>query len=262
MPKPEGLKSTIATESSPEAVAQQEAPKTEEPVFSDEQMNLTHEAAETAKQEEAGNPQKISALQNEITQTLNNTETPESSGQEQSIELLDREAVEKIENAPAIRLYDKVCLLLVKAGGKPTSDIEIGGEWARQNNGLYLTVDSDLLQGAENLIKDLKLPYKKLETQTQIATDSENSDNNLIREVEDIIVGKDEASLDQYFQAKTHQEFGRAYGYPDTATEGFTTENTKDTIMAWNLPEEIKQSEYYPFIIYQLQKIIGRKKLK
>ena len=96
------------------------------------------------------------------------------------------------------------------------------------------------------------LPFKIMDSTIETEESSENPKNKTKHELVFIIAGKDKKSLNQLSSAKTSEDFGRAYGYPETSVISF--EDKDKTMMAWELPDEIKQSDFYPFIMYRLSK--------
>jgi hypothetical protein len=156
-------------------------------------------------------------------------------------EIIEREKVEKIESAP-IRVDDKVTLLLLIAGVKPAGETEIMGErWEKGEKPKH--VDKSYIKDIECFLQDLDLPFKIAEPETKADDDTKFESIN-------IFAGKDEESLDNLSSAKTPEEFGKAYGYPESTIDAY--KNQENSMMAWELPDEIRNSDFYPFIMYRL----------
>ncbi|MBU2539557.1 hypothetical protein KJ786_00115 [Patescibacteria group bacterium] len=182
-----------------------------------------------------------------------------TSSQENGPEILDKETVEKIE-AASIYVDEKVGLLLLKTGDKPVTDITVGGEWWSQGKEKKHLREEDV-KSVEDLLSVLSLPYKKKRVRTDVQTSTDNAEQGERREVKDFAIGKDEQSLKNILQAKNQIEFGKAYGYPETAVRVYVRP-MEHSFMRWELPADVKQSDFYPFIMFRVSKENWREEIK
>lgn len=181
----------------------------------------------------------------------------------ESVKELDERTIERIESAPVVGIDGKVGLLLLKTKDKPVSDIEVRGEAWNDGEGRKVVSEDDIAK-VEELIRDLGLVFKK-EKPTEMRWSSVgNSEEDIIFENITIHVGKDEESLKKILSAKTSQEYGEAYGYPQTAVELFNRgpDDDGNTLMRWELPEEEMKSDYYPFIMFRMSKANWREEVE
>jgi len=160
------------------------------------------------------------------------------------IKTVEREKVEKIESA-SIRVDDKVTLLLLKAGAKPAGETEIISEqWKEGEKPKH--IDKSYMENIERFLQDLELPFEIARAKIETKGDGKKFESI------NIFAGKDKESLDKLMSAKTPEEFGKAYGYPDQSIDAF--KDQENSMMAWELPDEVKQSDFYSFIMYRLSK--------
>ena len=152
-------------------------------------------------------------------------------------DLIGAENIEKIESSP-FNIEDKINILLVVAGVKPASKITV------ENNPI-------LIQQIKEIIDSLGLPfdYKQALFSDKVEDFAAEKKGSMM----DIFVAKDQKSLEDLEEAwKQQSDFsiGLASGYPASAVENYF--HGGPGYMRWELPEDVKVEDYYPFIRFKL----------
>jgi hypothetical protein len=156
--------------------------------------------------------------------------------------------IKRIIETPMHGRIDAANLILVTEGLKPATGISLfyykEGEKEYSEEDFYLDI-----QGVYNLLEELGLPYDHA---IEKATEEYPYDIAFFE------VGKDEEALQQLHEANNeqtavekHMKLGKAYGYPETMIEAYTT----GRLMKKNeLPEDLKNDPVVKFVNFYLSK--------
>jgi hypothetical protein len=173
---------------------------------------------------------------------------------------LTPEEIELIETAP-LSSWEKVEILLVKAGITPVNEIELYGEaWEKGKDIDRKSADRKHLDEITDLLGKLGMACKIGESELNEFTSAENID--MQRERVAIVYGTKD-SLDRLMRAEktqNHNEMGLCYGYPETAINAYG--NDEKSMPRRDLPSEIKAKEFYPFIEFFPSKDNWREEIK
>ncbi len=202
---------------------------------------------------------------------INNPDTgvDHKEGESFDSEILPKEVVSKIESfkkresvtpMPDI-LGEKVEILLVRSGVKPSGEIAVYGDFEEEGVKKFNDKSAELLQEEvgkiERFLKDIGLRYKI--GKPEIHEMRGEKVGNIRQEFLFINIARNQDSLDALYSAKGDEEAGLAYGYPTTAIESFLS---KKAMSRSELPEEVKEKEFYPFIFFKLSKDNWQKEIK
>lgn len=166
---------------------------------------------------------------------------------------IPNEIMELIENS-SLNPDEKIELVLIKAGFKPVTDITLYSEsWVKESEENRKTVDSDKVRQFENLLENLGLVIKVNESEidefSRIEDEQPEREIVMQREKITITVGRDQATIEKFMQAVQHgndEEMGELFEYPKTAIEAYL--GKRESIKRQDLPAEIKEKDFYPFI--------------
>jgi hypothetical protein len=185
------------------------------------------------------------------------------------------ELVEKIENSK-LDTDSKVGLLLVKAGIKPSSSLELTirtGEniWLTsedlreveailKNSGLAFDVGEILTEGSEE-DEEKKDKSKTLDTVEILISGSQDKLEHL-KEIKGRLPGPQQVGRGKYTEKQRradYKELGLAFGYPESAIEAFMNDTT---IAKDDLPEDVRKSSAFVFSTFRLSKDNWQEELK
>lgn len=138
--------------------------------------------------------------------------------------------IKLVEFAP-IDLTDRTNLLLVLAQEKPATHIEIYQNCIlNHKTGIYELGSLEIVarETMSHLLDQLNLPYWLSErTLNNFDTRYSGLLNRYKSETFSVHVGKDETSLNALKNAKDSKDFGKALGFPETATMAYAGEIPK-----------------------------------
>lgn len=192
----------------------------------------------------------------------------------QNLAGIKEEKIKTIENLP-LEDCKKIEMLLVLAGAKPATEIEIypkdihplSKEWLKMDKTEREEIDPQRVKEFEEILKKLGLLYEVsdleiVKTGSLIDEKGQERQINLARI--DILIAKERQSLDllkKAYETKDDEMFGRAYGFPETAIEAY---KKGEHFGAMDLSEEErkKNKEALAFCGFRLSKDNWREEIK
>lgn len=192
----------------------------------------------------------------------------------QNLAGIKEEKIKTIENLP-LEDCKKIEMLLVLAGAKPATEIEIypkdihllSKEWLKMDKTEREEIDPQRVKEFEEILKKLGLLYEVsdleiVKTGSLIDEKGQERQINLARI--DILIAKERQSLDllkKAYETKDDEMFGRAYGFPETAIEAY---KKGGHFGAMDLSEEErkKNKEALAFCGFRLSKDNWREEIK
>jgi hypothetical protein len=173
-------------------------------------------------------------------------------------EELPRETIGAIESAP-LDPVEKMELILVKTNRKPVTDIEfVGPVWREEEEAIPFDMDQvkkvEESLRAMGFITEIRTPYKDEGYAVREYEGAPEIPMN--RERAGIYIGNSKEALENFHQAVMSiddRALGRFFGIPETAIDAFVGDEN-ERLYRQDLPDEIKQSDIYPFIHFVLSK--------
>lgn len=174
---------------------------------------------------------------------------------------LSPELIERIEEFPSrdLPIYDKIDILLVRSGAKPSAVTNLGrGEIAEIGDlhGEFPSVPKEKIEKISNFLSELGLLYS-IGSPENIENQELQENGSIIilrRQTIDIFMAMHQSDLDKLvtsIRSCDDEKTGEALGYPDTAIEAYVKKDSRYEDRA-ELPQEIKESPYYHFIRFAL----------
>lgn len=174
------------------------------------------------------------------------------------------EFVKDIEESK-IESYDKMNILLTKAGFKPASEIDLIIKTDHEDGTTKHMSEGDV-QKAIDIIKESGLFYElgKRETKKEeYEVEGEKDKKYYSREQMNILIARSKDDLDFFkkaFETGSDEMLGRAFGFPPTSVEAFIGKREKMDINI--LPKEIKESDAMIFSSPTLSKDNWQEEIK
>ena len=178
---------------------------------------------------------------------------------------LPRAIVEQIENAP-IDPFKKMEVLLIKLGRKPATGIELWSQGWEKNSKNKTGVDEGKLRELDEFFRGVGLVTELHEPiiDEYVTREYEGAPEiPMERERVEILVARDQDVFQGFhdaIQSLGHDAMGKFFGFPPSAIEAFGDE--EKMLYRQDLPQEIRESECYPFIQFVLSKDNWQEEIK
>ncbi|MEA3453139.1 MAG: hypothetical protein U9Q96_02265 [Patescibacteria group bacterium] len=192
---------------------------------------------------------------------------PEKERKEEKGNELTKEQIEILEDM-SIAPYEKMELILVKAGLKSATSIELASDtWREQEESKK--VDRKRQQDIERALGEEGYAYKSSDPEIEKITVVEDDipeekikpEDEIFEEREKIVIeiARNQEELREYLktiEGGSDKELGKMYGFPESAIEAYLrSEDDPGIVMSRkNLPEDIRKQEWSLFATFMMSK--------